>query len=86
MGACVSIPGCDLWRVLRVVVTRKFYMRLLVEGEPATVSSRKDACKTSFQLVREAGVVGEVSYFSGGWAVRVKAEVCAWHMSALCAT
>ena len=50
-------------------------MRLLVEAEPATVSSCKDACATSFKLVREAGVV-EVSCLSCEWAAKVKAEVC----------
>ena len=83
----LSLPGCDLWRVLRVVVAdlmpRTFYVRLLVEAEPATVSSCKHACATSFELVREAGVVVEVSCLSCEWAAKVKAEVCAWHMSAL---
>ena len=83
----LSLPGCDLWRVLRVVVAdlmpRTFYVRLLVEAEPAAVSSCKHACATSFELVREAGVVVEVSCLSCEWAAKVKAEVCAWHMSAL---
>ena len=38
-----------------------------------------------FKLVREAGVVVEVSCLSCEWAAKVKAEVRAWHMSALLA-
>ena len=76
----VSLNGYDLWRVLRVVVTD---LTPQVKGEPATVSSCKDACRTSFQLVRDAGVVVEVYCLSGEWAAKVKAEVCAFHISAL---
>ena len=85
-GVVQKIPAA-IRRVLRVVVAdlmpRTFYVRLLVEAEPATVSSCKHACATSFELVREAGVVVEVSCLSCEWAAKVKAEVCAWHMSAL---
>ena len=70
--------------MLADLTPRTFYVRLLVEAEPATVSSCKDACATSFKLVREAGVV-EVSCLSCEWAAKVKAEVCAWPMSALLA-
>ena len=38
-----------------------------------------------FKQVREAGVVVEVSPLSSKWAVKVKAEVCAWRVSALAA-
>ena len=78
-----SLNGCELWSVLGVVVAdlmlRRFYVRLMVEGELATVSSCKDACNASFQLVREAGAVVEVSCLrgSGEWAAKVRAEVCA---------
>ena len=61
--------------MLADLTPRTFYVRLLVEAEPATVSSCKDACATSFKLVREAGVV-EVSCLSCEWAAKVKAEVC----------
>ena len=85
----VPVHGCDLWRVLGVVVAtlmpRTFYVRLLADGSHAMVSSCRDACHTRFKQVREVGVVVEVSPLSSEWAVKVKAEVCAWRVSALAA-
>ena len=65
------------------LMPRTFYVHLMVGGELVTASSCKDACKASFQLVREGGAVVEVSCLRRERAAKVRAEACVWHMSAL---